>query len=307
MANSQRILTARLDEAKIVLGQALLPVALEVVNLFNDKFLPVIENIAASFGGDEGLIQQIQNFISQAEEVLAPILEAIQNAFNRVSEAMEHNKDDIKAVTDLFKTMADFFVKYVVPIIKFQLVNAIDGIGIAFSTVLKIIGPVVSVISSVINTLLQLIDRAIQRINALIQAYNRISFLPNLPTISTSSGSTGSNTIPSSGMPFGGGSVGGSGSTGGGGGDAVTAAVAAAAAAAAVTSQAVSGLLPSGKAIPSNFNVGGFRSGEEADRPVTINVNAPSVIDEEGFSRAVQLALNNSSRRLGGGGDTLIL
>ena len=40
---------------------------------------------------------------------------------------------------------------------------------------------------------------------------------------------------------------------------------------------------------------------------VVINVNAPSVIDEEGFSRAVQLALNNSSRRLGGGGDQLIL
>jgi hypothetical protein len=43
---------------------------------------------------------------------------------------MEHNKDDIKAVTDLFRTMADFFVKYIVPIIKYQLVQAIEGIGI---------------------------------------------------------------------------------------------------------------------------------------------------------------------------------
>jgi hypothetical protein len=311
MANSQRILTARLDEAKIVLGQALLPVALEVVNLFNDKFLPVIENIAASFGGDEGLIQQIKNFISQAQEVLAPILESIQNAFNRVSEAMEHNKDDIKAVTDLFRTMADFFVKYVVPIIKFQLVNAIDGIGIAFSTVLKIIGPVVSVISTAINSLLKLIDGAIQRINSLIQAYNRISFLPNIPTISTSSGSTGSNTIPSSGMPFGGGSVGGTSSTtGGGGGGGAVAAVAAAAAAsavaAAVTSQSVSGLVPSGLAIPSNFNVAAARAGDQRGN-VIVNVNAPSAIDEEGFTRAVILALNQTQARTGGGGSQLVL
>jgi phage-related protein len=112
-------------------------------------------------------------------------LKRIRNAFDRVSVAMEHNKDDIKAVTDLFRTMADFFVKYIVPIIKYQLVQAIEGIGIAFSVVLKIIGPVVSVISSAINGLLKLIDGAIQRINSLIQAYNRISFLPNLPTIKT--------------------------------------------------------------------------------------------------------------------------
>jgi hypothetical protein len=119
---------------------------------------------------------------------------------------MEHNKDDIKAVTDLFRTMADFFVKYIVPIIKYQLVQAIEGIGIAFSVVLKIIGPVVSVISSAINGLLKLIDGAIQRINSLIQAYNRISFLPNLPTIKTSAPTPVAPRIE---LPFGGGSVGG--------------------------------------------------------------------------------------------------
>jgi hypothetical protein len=61
-----------------------------------------------------------------------------------------------------------------------------------------------------------------------------------------------------------------------------------------------------GSGIGSNFNVARARFGEERGN-VVINVNAPSVIDEEGFSRAVQLALNNSSRRLGGGGDQLIL
>jgi hypothetical protein len=40
---------------------------------------------------------------------------------------------------------------------------------------------------------------------------------------------------------------------------------------------------------------------------ITINVNAPSAIDEEGFTRAVILALNNSERRSGGGSSQLIL
>jgi hypothetical protein len=43
--------------------------------------------------------------------------------------------------------------------------------------------------------------------------------------------------------------------------------------------------------------------GEERGN-VIVNVNAPSAIDEEGFTRAVILALNNSTNRgTGGGGD----
>jgi hypothetical protein len=38
---------------------------------------------------------------------------------------------------------------------------------------------------------------------------------------------------------------------------------------------------------------------------VTINVNAPSAIDEEGFTRAVVSALNNSNSRGTGGGSGL--
>jgi len=60
------------------------------------------------------------------------------------------------------------------------------------------------------------------------------------------------------------------------------------------------------RAIPSNFDIASARRGEERGN-VVINVNAPSVIDEEGFSRAVATALNNSSRRTGGGGEALIL
>ena len=55
-----------------------------------------------------------------------------------------------------------------------------------------------------------------------------------------------------------------------------------------------------------SFDVAGVRRADERGNFV-INVNAPSVIDEEGFSRAVATALNNSSRRTGGGGDAIII
>jgi hypothetical protein len=71
---------------------------------------------------------------------------------------------------------------------------------------------------------------------------------------------------------------------------------------------APSTIVPSGKAIPSNFDVAAARRGEERGEErgnVIINVNAPSAIDEEGFTRAVVLALNNSNARNGGGGAIL--
>ena len=57
-----------------------------------------------------------------------------------------------------------------------------------------------------------------------------------------------------------------------------------------------SGLNPTGKGISAGFDVAAARGGEERGN-VIINVNAPSAIDEEGFTRAVILALNNSTNR----------
>jgi len=45
---------------------------------------------------------------------------------------------------------------------------------------------------------------------------------------------------------------------------------------------------------------------DAGSQAIVVNVNAPSAIDEEGFTRAVILALNNSTNRgTGGGGDLL--
>jgi hypothetical protein len=58
---------------------------------------------------------------------------------------------------------------------------------------------------------------------------------------------------------------------------------------------------PAGKPISKGFDPSAVRRGDEVGN-VIINVNAPSAIDEEGFSRAVVSALNNSNSRGTGGG-----
>jgi hypothetical protein len=56
---------------------------------------------------------------------------------------------------------------------------------------------------------------------------------------------------------------------------------------------------------PGAFDPGRFRQKDEGN--VIINVNAPSIIDRENFSRVVVEALNESNARAGGGGGQLVL
>jgi len=335
LANSQRILSARLEEAKIVLGTALLPIVLQVVSVFNDRFLPVIERVAASFGGSNGVVAQVKEFVAQARTALAPILTALQDSWNKVSQALTTNSGNIRSFLELIKTLYSFFVTYFVPILKNQLVNAIQGIGTAFSVTFKIILPIIGFISDAINGLMKVIDFAIQKINLLIKARNAISPFSDIPLVSTGAATP---IAPSIQMPFGGGSVTG-GTTGAGviptlpslGGatgaaGATTAAAASTAASAANTAataakkvvEEIVDLRPSlitvadvvarergdiinrgVSASSAALSVAEFRAAEAG---ITINVNAPSVIDQEGFSRAVVDALNQSANRGTGGG-----
>jgi len=166
-------------------------------------------------------------------------------------------------------------------------------------------------VSIALKALEPIINAAIKGINGVIRAKNLLTPGPDTPTISpinfTSGGAfTGSNTVAPGGLPFGG-SVPGKPEAGGGGN----------LIAGGITGGGTSGggtsgtpnvgagtiVFPSGSSTApftsiagSTFNPSAARAGEERDN-VIINVNAPSVIDEEGFTRAVVLALNNSTNR----------
>jgi phage-related protein len=340
MANSQKILTARLEEAKITLGEALLPIALNVVNLFNDKFLPIIEKIAGAFSSPDGkgLTDKVKQFVDTGRDFLNPIIDATRQAFEKVSEAISTNRGNFESILNAIKTVYDFFVTYFVPFLKFQVVNAIEGIGTAFSTVAKVVGPIVGFIGDVVGGIVSTVDRAIKAIvglvnnaidgiNKVIAAYNRVSILkdiPSVPKIGTSGTTTNANNVPTSSLPFGGANIGGGSTTTassaiGSGlvGNALGTALAAGLGGGAGTKGA--GTTPGMtliervtqenflKSLETNFDVAAFRRGEEADRQVVINVNSPSIIDQNGFTAAVVEALNQTQRRTGGGGSQLVL
>lgn len=228
------------------------------------------------------VIPILMNLFNMIDTKVIPIFNWLkENAIDPVADAIERNKDSFKAFGELIQT-------YVVPILGGALAGALKLLANIASGVIDIIGKVAKAITSVLNG-------AIDVINKFISAYNRIPLLPNLPTIPTVSApsisipkvntaiSTGSTSSTSIITPTGG---------GGGGGGAVGAATAIAS---MPTIPSGGGSIPFTSVAGSTFNPSRVRAGEMAG--ITINVNAASVIDEQGFSNAVVDALNNATYR----------
>jgi hypothetical protein len=273
-----------------------------------------MQELANTFGGAatvqantfEGQIQRLKVGFDEAKEsvgaALLPTLKTLLDYFINtvIPKFIEFKDRALKPVTDAIARNKDsltilynFIKDFVVPILLNNLGSALGFIG-------KVAGGILDVIGAVVNGIKSAVNFAIDAINALIRAYNAIPILPNVSTISKPSFSTPS-TPSSSGLP----KIASAPSS-----PSIPTAPKPSTTPSAPSSSASapstpSILVPSGNAIPSNFNVAGTVAANNAG--VTINVNAPSAIDEEGFTRAVILALNQTQARTGGGGSQLVL
>ena len=244
------------------------------------------------------ILQQMLDYVINT--VIPKFIEFKDRALKPIQDAIEDNREG-------FEKFVNFLKNFVIPVL-------INTFGNALETVGKIAGGVITIISRVTSFISSAVGAAIDGINALIKAYNKIPLLPDISTISkpsfTQGGSSGSNRVTDGSLPFGGSASSGSGSlvpnviT-----PTVTTPSTASLANATVTGTMPSfpsGLSGANLAIPSNFDVSSVRKGDSANQAITINVNAPSAIDEEGFTRAVVLALNNSQSRTGSGASQFV-
>lgn len=317
LANSQRILSARIENVKTTLGEALLPIALKVSEFVSTTFLPIIEKLASGFdsGSGEGLLAKISNVVNYIKEFFQPIWDALVSAFGRIRDAIVDNQDRFGSLFKTLKEIGSWVLATIVPIFKTQLVGAITAASTAISLVIKGITPVIENVAKLVKGL---INGVIDGINLLIKTYNAtigkitgssISLIPKIGQTTTS----GSNTVSASSLPSGFTSATATTKTTTATTAATTtsAATTAAAAASSAATSAAKAAQTVAASIPANFDVGSFRMAEAASVAatggVTINVNAPSIIDEEGFNRALQLSLNNGYYRGTGGATALIL
>jgi len=244
------------------------------------------------------LLPVIQRLLDYVVNVLIPkFQEAKRAAIDPIVQAFKNNEAALRDLWSFIKT-------YLVPIFETALVGAIKSVGATIAGIINIIGTVTSKVKELANDV-------IDAVNKIIRAYNSIPILPNVSTIPNISTTTTSRTgsVPTASLPFGGASIippssGSANVTPATPTTTVTKPVTTAPRVAASTPS-----VPVGSAAPITVSSGGFSRLADAQgiTPVTINVNAPSAIDEEGFSRAVITALNNSQSRSGGGATQLLL
>ena len=264
------------DEAKESVGAALLPIIQKLMDYIVNTFIPMLQKAKAA--------------------AIDPIITAFRN-----------NEEAMRDLWNFIKT-------YLVPVFEGTLVNAIKGVGAAIAGIINIVGTVVDAIKGLANS-------AINAINAIIRAYNAIPLLPNVATIpnlgtgaSTSSAKVGGVTLP-----FGGGSVIQGGTT------TTTPTIPPTStttpsttttttpSTTATTTEATSRVTPEMPTL-GVARVGGiggitgpglFRN-PEAEPTVNVIVQAPSVIDQNGFTAAVVDAFNQVQARTGGGASRLV-
>lgn len=301
--SSAELKSMTFQQATIALGETFGGAALEQANTFEGQ----IQRLKVGF--DEAkesvgaaLLPVLKDLLDYFTNTLIPkFIEAKDKAIEPIRKAFEDNKDTLN---DLWKFIKD----YVVPIFETTLVLAVTNAG-------KAIAGIVNIIAKVFDGVRTIIDNAIDGVNAFIRLYNSVPVLPNISLISKPAWVTGSSTGPLGNYSMSTGQTISTGSrlTGGGGGGGTSSS-----SSVATTSKVtdLSGIMPdfplSGKGtdftsiVGSTFNPAAFRAGESKG-DVIINVNAPSAMDEEGFTRAVIMALNNSQSRSGGGAAQLML
>jgi hypothetical protein len=287
-------------------------------------FEGTVKQLSETFGGSaatqantfEGRIARLKVTFEEAKEsvgtALLPIIEKLLTFITDTAipafERFKKNAIDpvIKAVRDNEETFNGLYIfakDTLLPFITGRLSTAIKGLG-------AIAGGIVDAVGIALRALEPIINAGITAINAFIRAKNLLSSGPDTPLVPK----VDFTPTPKTG-PLGNYSM----STGQGtsqlGGITTPSILSVASTSSTPSVSAVKGVMPdfssflesapAGKALGAGFSPAAVRAGEEKGN-VIINVNAPSAIDEEGFTRAVVSALNNSNGRGTGGATGLI-
>ena len=308
LANKTRILTAQLENAKTTIGAALLPIVLQLANLFSEKVIPIVERVADAFGSKTtGMNGVLQNLADLIRNLVQPILEGLKSAFDKIKSSLSDNSAELQPFYDALYKLWDFVKKYLAPLL-----------GGTFKVALEVIGTLVGGLVTGFSKLVGFISSTVTKIKEFV------NFVKDNPVTRFFGGGNDTKGLRAGGAEFepnmggdpfaGGGGGGGGGNTFMPGADPSTFTGAPLAAYSPAMQAAIlrreelkaeTARLRDARATAAaarTVATGGLSTAER----VVINVNAASVIDEEGFNRAVVDALNNSYYRGTGGATGLV-
>jgi hypothetical protein len=281
------------DESKEAIGAALLPVVKELADFLIVTVVPAIESFVGGLTGDDGLKDGLTDSQVTAIEWGKKVRGVIDTVINL--------KDELIALAAVIGTV------FVVSKISAAVVATIALINtlIKAYNLLKASAIVAGVATAfALNPLLGV--GAVALAAGVLAGANALAKSGDTPGAETFAVGGAPGAISGGSKVTGSTTVSGGGVTSGGG-------VATAVKTAATATKAITGAFTDSQnaARLAAAGGGGFTDSQNAARlaaqgGITINVNAPSVIDEEGFSRATANALNNSTFRGTNGAANLV-
>ena len=158
LANTTRILSAQLENAKTTIGTALLPVVLEIATFIGTNFLPIVERLSDAFASkDSGLNKSLSDVGNAVRQTVMPIFEGAKKVFDSVKTAIMNSKEEFAAFFEV--------VQFVAPIIGKTIGAALQVIGAIAKVVITVIAQVLAAIKPLMNTAIDGINLVIKGIN----------------------------------------------------------------------------------------------------------------------------------------------
>jgi hypothetical protein len=146
------------DEGKETIGSFVLDAITPMIDTVVNVVIPAVTGFIDSIGGKEGLTSAFSEYVDGAKRLFIPIFEGIKFAFDKIKDSVMANKDE-------FKALFDFLSKFVAPFLGGVLKLAIEGIGLAISVVINLVGTLIGGF----QRLAGFIDRVVDSIKALVK------------------------------------------------------------------------------------------------------------------------------------------
>jgi hypothetical protein len=124
------------DEGKETVGVFILDAITPLVDFIVQKVVPGVQMFVDSIGGEKGISKVLNGFVSAAKSIFIPVFQGIQFAFDKIKGAVLDNKEE-------FKLLVEFLQKYVAPFLGGAFKLAIQGIGLAISAVVDLVGALI--------------------------------------------------------------------------------------------------------------------------------------------------------------------
>jgi hypothetical protein len=159
LANSQRILAAQLDNVKVTIGTALLPIATELFASFSKRLIPAVENFASTFRDD---------LVPYIERRVLPAFKDLKDSIFGIGEALKLTNNDLEeasVLTTAFKmTVRDF-----VP----ETIKGFADVAKAFATLVDVLRRGIAFLQGDFDTALAKFENRFKTTNDEINNVNR--------------------------------------------------------------------------------------------------------------------------------------